>query len=171
MSQSQIIFIYGVPGTGKTYYSKLLGKQLGLPVIEGDKIKNIARKGRPKNQFPFLYLGTCQAYQVFGELNQVNAIQGLKEVREALRPFVIEEIKKQNSFILEAAFLDPNELQQFGKVILLTLTDENLHKKRYLSHREKILDFSANEFKTARIIQKFLIEEAEKLGIQTDLTF
>ena len=33
------IFIYGVPGVGKTYFSKSLGRELNLSVVEADKIK------------------------------------------------------------------------------------------------------------------------------------
>lgn len=147
------IFIYGVPGAGKTYFSKALGKELNLSIFEGDKLK----KGEP---------GTCQAYKLFGDLNEENVIKGLMFVRNALKETVNNEIEKHESLILEAAFLDPNELKNKGRIILVTNQDEKKHKEYFLKHREKLLDFKGNEFKAARIVQEYLIKEAEKLDIE-----
>lgn len=160
------IFIYGVPGAGKTYFAKALSKKVNLPVLEGDLIKTQLRKNKSKTEFPFLYLGTCQAYQQFGELNQTNAIQGLLAVRAALTKAVEKEIENYDSLILEGAFLDPRILMKYGKVILLTTTEEKKHKHQFLSHTEKLLDFRGNEFKAARIIQKYFIDEATELGVE-----
>ena len=152
------IFIYGVPGAGKTHYSKVLGKKLNLPIFEADKIK--------KKIFPFQNLGTCLAYKKFGGLTPENAKKGLFLVRDALRDTVEKEILKNSDLIMEGAFLDPNSLIKFGKPILLITSDENKHKRQFLKHREKLLDFQENEFKAARMIQEFLIAEATGLGIE-----
>lgn len=160
------IFIYGVPGAGKTYFSKVLSKQLNFPVVAGDTIKSQVRKNTSKTDFPFLYLGTCQAYRQFGELNQDNAIQGLLAVRRALQIPVEQEIEKYDNLVLEAAFLDPRRMEKYGKVILLVSKDESQHKKQFLSHREKFFDLRGHEFKTARIIQEYLITEAAELEIE-----
>ena len=166
MNSDKKVFIYGVPGTGKTYLSKLLGKKLNLPVVEGDKIKSKLKQIVSKKQSPFLYLGTCQAYKEFGELNRENTIKGMLAVRSALSDAVADEIKDRDNFILEGAFLDPNLLIKTGKVILLVVLDEARHKKQFLNHREKLLDFTGNEFKAARIIQDYFIDEAKKLGVE-----
>lgn len=160
------IFIYGVPGVGKTHFSKELGKELNLPVLECDDIKRKLRKGKSKSDYPFLFLGTCQAYQCFGDLNKDNVIKGLFAVRNALREAVELEIKNHENLILEGAFLDPHLVRNFGKPILLTVTDEKRHERQFLSHREKLLDFQRGEFKAARILQKYLIAEAENLHIE-----
>ena len=165
MKESENIFIYGVPGVGKTHLSMELGKKLGLSVYEGDKIKSGLRKIVSKKESPFLYLGTCKAYKQFGELNRENVIHGLLAVREALRVAVLEK-GKGHKIILEGAFLDPGILKELGRPILVTTSDEEIHKKQFLSHREKLLDFAGNEFKAARIIQSYLIDEATKLKIQ-----
>ncbi len=163
----QKIFIYGVPGSGKTYISKKLSKILNLPVIEGDKIKSLARKGKPKDKFPFLYLGTSQAFGEFGKLSEETAIKGLLAVRETLKEFVKTEVDKQHGkgFILEAAFLDPNLLKNSGEAVLITVPDKARHKRQFLSHREKVFDFSGSEFKAARIVQEYLVPEAKGLNI------
>lgn len=152
------IFIYGVPGAGKTYYSKVLGNKLNLPVFEADKIKKSFSK--------FETLKTCLAYKKFGALTLENVIKGLLLVRDTYRTVVEKEILKGSDFIMEGAFLDPNFLIEFGKPILLVTSDENKHLSQFLKHREKLLDFHKNEFRAARMIQNYLISEAEKLGIE-----
>lgn len=166
LSNMSKVFIYGVPGTGKTYFSKKLGKKLGYPIIEGDQIKARERKGKTKEESPFLFLGTCLAYQKFGELNQKNVVKGLLAVRDVLRSAIEREIKLHEDLILECAFLDPNTLIKLGKPMLLVVLNEEKHKKQFLSHREKILDFQNNEFKAARLVQEYLIAEAKELGIE-----
>jgi 2-phosphoglycerate kinase len=160
------IFIYGVPGTGKTFLSQILARTLEVEVVEGDKIKAKLRKGKSKDDFPFLFLGTCLAYKFYGDLNQSNVIKGLMSVREALKDAVVSEIKIKETFILESAFLDPNVVNKYGKVILLTTMDESRHRTQFLTHIEKILDFRGNEFRSARIVQDYLISEAKNLNIK-----
>lgn len=150
------IFIYGVPGVGKTYYSKNLGKKLNIPVFETDKLK---KKPLPK-------LATCLAYKTFGKLTIENAIKGLMLVRDTYREAVEQEISKYKNIIMESAFLDPNSLILIGKPVLLITSDKNKHLSQFSRHREKIFDIYKNEFRAARIIQKYLITEARKLYIE-----
>lgn len=146
------IFIYGVPGSGKSYYSKKLSKDLKIPVIEADK--KIKKK-----------YGTCQAYKIYGGLSEINAVKGLLAVRDETKK-AVNSLITDSDFILEGAFLDPESVKKFGRLILLTTLDEKQHRKQFFSHWEKILDFSGNEFKAARIIQKHLIDEARGFGVE-----
>lgn len=166
MNERKKIFIYGVPGTGKTYFSKILGKQLNVPVVNGDQLRKNFRKNKQKSEFPFLYFGTCTAYKMFGGFTPENVIKGLISVRKALWSTVLKELRHGNNFVLEGAFLDPNKLKKYGKVILLTVLDERQHKKQFLHHIEKLFDISENEFKAARIIQKYFLKEAKKFNIE-----
>src|SRR6266704_3286746 len=101
MNQFKKIFIYGVPGSGKTYFSQKLKKLLNIPLLEGDKIKDKLRRIKTRKEAPFLFLPTCKAYKEFGELNQENAIKGLLDVRNELNQAVINEIKDHSSLIIE----------------------------------------------------------------------
>lgn len=79
---------------------------------------------------------------------------------------VTEYIEKHEDHVLEGAFLDPNLIIKLGRPILVIVNDEARHKKLFLTHREKLLDFRGNEFKAARMIQDYLIDEARQLGIE-----
>ena len=156
MTKSQRIFIYGAPGVGKTYYSKILSRQTGYSVIAGDRIKK--KLG--------IKIGTCQAFKKFGDLNRGNVIKGLFFVRKTLKSAVLKETTKSDAIILEGAFLDPQQLLPLGRVILLTTTDENQHKKQFRHHLEYLFDIHGTGFKAARIIQDYLLNEAKKLGVE-----
>ena len=82
------IFIYGVPGAGKTFYSKMLGKKLMIPVFEADKLK---RKPLPK-------LTTCLAYKTFGKQTAENVIKGLMLVRDTYREVVPRDRESSVAF-------------------------------------------------------------------------
>lgn len=160
------IFIYGVPGSGKTYYSKLFAKEHNLKAFEADTLRKIAQQDKPQSQYPFLYVGTCQAYKLFGDLNKEHATQGLLAVREALRDVVEDKTKQLEGYIIEGAFLDPLHVSAFGIPKLLVTLDEARHKRQFYRHREKLLDVYGNEFRSARFNQEFLIQEAQELGIE-----
>lgn len=160
-----LIFIYGVPGSGKTYISQKMSDDLKLPLFEADTLKDELRKLTTKEESPFLFLGTCQAYRYFGELDSENVIKGLKAVRQALANRVSEEIEKHGEVVIEGAFLDPNLLKDTGKLILVITTDEGQHRNQFFEHRENN-EINAEEFKATRIIQDFLINEAKNLSIE-----
>ena len=160
-----LIFIYGVPGSGKTYISQKMSNDLKLPLFEADTVKDELRKLTIKEESPFLFLGTCQAYRYFGELNEENAVKGLKAVRQALADKVSEEIKKHGEVIMEGAFLDPNLIKDNGKMLLVVTTKEEQHRNQFFEHRDRG-DANLEEFKAARMIQEFLINEAKDLDIE-----
>jgi 2-phosphoglycerate kinase len=160
------MFLYGVPGSGKTFMSVKLGKKLGIKVIEADKFRKILQKSITQADDPFLYSSTCKAYQLLGDLNKENVINGLLKVRKSLTEFVSTQAYISDNFVMEGAFLDPNLLIHIGKPILIVTKDEETHKRRFLMHREKLLDIYQNEFRAARIVQEHLIKEANKLRVE-----
>lgn len=150
---AQRYFIYGVPGVGKTYFSKKLREKTELPHIELDSIKE---QNQP---------GTCQAYARFGELNEENAVRGLKFVRDLYRNKIKEVIDIKQGGIFDAAFIDPNSVKSLGAVILIIALDEKLHREHFFVNRENTLD-TIHEFQVARLVQEYLIQEAKDLGIK-----
>lgn len=155
-------FIYGVPGSGKTYVSLFLQKQFGTSLLEVDLLRSVAQKNTTADKDPFLFVGTCQAYKYFGEMSEENCKKGLIAVREAMSNIVEKEIG--NIDIAEGAFLNPNTLGGLGRMILVVTLDENKHREQFFQNRPEN-DDKINEFKSARIVQGYLIQEARELGV------
>ena len=166
MNDSPKIFIYGVPGSGKTTFSLYMKEKIGYPLVEGDELRTLAQKGTTREETPFAYMGMTGAFRKFGELTEENVIQGLKAVRKNMVPYIQEEIEKYPAeLILECAFLDPERVTGKGRVILLTKQDEESHWKQFFTHREEN-EKSLEHFKAARIIQDYLIDEAKKYDVE-----
>ena len=160
------IFIYGVPGSGKTTFSLDLKEKTGYPLVEGDILRTLAQQGKTKEEEPFAYMGISAAFRKFGDLTQENVIKGLKAVRKNMAQYIQEEIEKYpNELILECAFLDPQQVADKGKIILLTKSDEESHRKQFFTHRE-VNEKSLEHFRAARIIQDFFIKEAGNYNVE-----
>ncbi len=158
------VFIYGVPGSGKTYASIVLQKKLGIELLEADILRAEFQKDTTPKKDPFFFVGTCQAYKYFGEINSENCKKGLLEVRKAMSEIVSREIEKSDRLIVEGAFLDPNILNSLGKMVLVVTSDEAEHRKHFFENRLEEED-KINEFKAVRLVQESLITEARNLNI------
>jgi 2-phosphoglycerate kinase len=166
MAQYSRIFIYGVPGSGKTTFSLDLKEKMNCPLVEADALRVLAQKDKTREEDPFAYMGTTGAFRKFGDLTEENVIQGLKAVRKNMVPYIQQEIEKySNELILECAFLDPEQVIGKGKIILLTKQDEEAHRKQFFAHREEN-EKSLEHFKAARIIQDYLVEESKKYNVE-----
>lgn len=160
------IFIYGVPGSGKTTFSLDLKEKTNYPLVEGDTLRVLAQKNKTREEDPFSFMGTTGAFRKFGDLTTENAIKGLKAVRKNMVTYIQEEIEKYpNELILECAFLDPEQIVKYGKVILLTKKDEEAHRKQFFTHREED-EKGLEHFKAARMIQDFLVEESKNYPVE-----
>lgn len=159
------IFIYGVPGSGKTTLAKLLGESLDQDYFEADLIRNIIQKGKTIEKEPFYFLPTTESYKALGERTQENVISGMLNVRVALKDSVDKKIfSYKQDVIFESSFLDPKSLKSKGLVILLTIPSDINHKKQFLVHRTE-KSFTNGQYENARMIQNYFISEAKKLGI------
>jgi 2-phosphoglycerate kinase len=160
------IFIYGVPGSGKTTFSLYVKEKTDYPLVEGDTLRVFAQKNKTREEEPFAYMGTSGAFRKFGDLTEENVINGLKAVRQNMVPYIQQEIEKYpNKLILECAFLDPRQVVGKGKIILLTKMDEDSHRKQFFAHRD-VNEKGLEHFKAARIIQDFLLEEAKNYSVE-----
>lgn len=166
MGNAQNIFIYGAPGAGKTTLSIALHKCLARPVVEGDYLREVvAQKEKTEQDDPFVHVGVKEAFRRFGELTEEHVIKGLKAVRRSMAPYVASEIAKhRGDLILEAAFLDPQEIKRHGRLILVTTSDEQKHRNQYFAQRVQDQDH-AETFQAARMIQAYLIEEAKAFPV------
>jgi hypothetical protein len=67
---------------GKTYQSWKLSEEKNIPVLEADDLRASAQSDHTREEDPFVYLGTTEAYKKFGELNRENVIKGLLSCKE-----------------------------------------------------------------------------------------
>lgn len=158
------IIIYGVPGSGKTTLARRLAKKYEVPHVEVDGLRKVAQKGKIASKAPFHFLPTTEAYQAIGKWTKKNIIAGLLGVRRAFRPIIARQMKKyRHGLVLEAAFLDPRQLSKVGDIILLAPSAKD-HQRQFFTHRKKDA-FHKAQYRNARIIQRYLIAEAQRLDI------
>jgi len=161
------VFIYGVPGSGKTYFSRQLCHKINYKLIEADKLRDSLQKNTTKEKNPFIFLGTCQAYQCFGKQTQENVVKGLQAVRATFSEIINEKIDEyKEGFIMEGAILDPQELSKVKNATIICLITKSgiQHKNQFFKHRTKNSE-AMDEFVGARMIQEFLVEEANEYNI------
>jgi 2-phosphoglycerate kinase len=161
MDRDKRIIIYGAPGSGKTRLARRLARKYGVPHIEADALRRIAQKGKVVSRSPFYFLPTTDAYQVIGKRTKENIITGLLSVRKALHPAIVKWLGRHHQgFVLEAAFLDPRRFLKVGDVLLLAPSAKD-HRRQFFVHRRKNVVHNKAQFRNARVIQQYLITEAE----------
>jgi 2-phosphoglycerate kinase len=164
------ILIYGAPGAGKTTASKLLHEKLKVELYEGDYLREVVLPNEVgESDDPFLYVGTKQAWRQFGELNAENVVKGLKSVRKSMWPYIEKVLAQYPEVIFEAAFLDPTVFQH-NKLYLVVTTDELKHREQFFRGRKYFHpQYGSNEleegFQASRLIQDYLLAEAERLTV------
>lgn len=159
------IFLYGVPGVGKTLLAEELSKKLECAVVELDRLKKSAQKGKSHASHPFLFYTTCTAYKAFGEMTPESAAKGLREVRKAFKAAVDAEIAYYTrDVIMEGAFFDPQSGKGKGSAYLIVARDEGRHRRQFFTHRKEDMA-TRDEFRAARMVQEYLLGEAKSADI------
>lgn len=158
------ILLYGVPGSGKTTISGLLAQEHGLRLVSGDYLRDVAKTEHTKDEDPFAYTGTCQAWAEFGALTPEHATKGLRAVRKSMQPYVVAAITSNPDCIFEVAFLDPHDYLDTAQLYLITTPDEQRHRKQFFQER-MITNDTTSEFTASRLVQDYLISEAKALNV------
>jgi 2-phosphoglycerate kinase len=159
-------FIYGVPGVGKSTLAAGYAKRNDLLYLELDSLRPKAQSLARKEEEPFIFEYTTEAWKKFGQLNEENAIKGFLAVRAAFQKYIAQELTLHGEgFVAEATYIDPRyALEDSSIVTLLITSDERLHYSHFFVNRPRSHE-EDGQFKAARWIQNFLIDEADKLGV------
>lgn len=160
------VLIYGAPGAGKSSTTVRLGALLAIPTFEGDYLReHVAQGEKTEVEDPFLYVGTKEAWKLFGDFNRANIVKGLKAVRSSMLPYVDNELAKHEKVIFEAAFLTPLVYNDKWPLILVVTKDEAKHRQQFFSKRPQS-HINEQNFTASRILQDYLINEATDLDVE-----
>jgi 2-phosphoglycerate kinase len=158
------VFIYGVPGAGKTAFSCALARGSGTPLVEADGLREKISHDKNSDD-PFVRIGTSEAFREFGTLSLENTLKGLHAVRKSMAPYVKTEIEhRPTPIIMEGAFLDPASLPVKSLRVFLATSDISRHRVQYFSHRDETPE-TLEAFTAARIIQEYLAKESKDLPV------
>lgn len=159
--------LYGVPGVGKSTIASGIAERNNYIYLELDFLRPKAQEIVARDEEPFVYEYSTEAWKKFGELNKNNAVKGFLAVREAFSKYIDSELSFRGAnYVAEAVYIDPSKfLKQDTKVNLVITSNEELHYSHFFLHREHSNE-EDTQFKAARYIQEYLIEEAEKLDIE-----
>lgn len=160
------VLIYGAPGAGKSSTTVRLGDLLSIPTFEGDYLReHVAQSEKTEAEDPFLYVGTKEAWKLFGDFNRDNIIKGLKAVRSSMLLYVDDELAKHEKVIFEVAFLTPQVYDGKLPLILVVTRDEAKHRQQFFGKRQES-HINEQNFAASRILQDYLISEAADLNVE-----
>ena len=159
-------YIYGVPGVGKSTLAADFARRHNFICLGLDDLRPKAQALASQEEEPFIYEYTTEAWKRFGELSEDTAVKGFLAVRQAFQKYIWSELSLHgDGYIAEATYIDPKSiLEDDSKVTLLITSDERLHYSHFFLHRPRS-DEEDSQFKAARWIQDYLINEAASLGV------
>lgn len=157
--------LYGVPGVGKSTIAKALASHTNTEYVELDAVRPAAQKQAPRSAEPFVYAFTTDAWQHFGDFSRENVTAGFQAVRQAMEKYVYAKLADKQSYVAEAAFINPHALTPDAMLYLITVPDAEQHYSQFFVHRPRSREEDL-QFEAARFMQDFLIGEAERLGVQ-----
>lgn len=168
-----VICIYGINGSGKTSLSQMLIKYFPVCEIQStDNLRKIFILNNPSH--PYSNVTSYTAWQVLGEKNRRNIIEGFKNYRimiaDYTRCIISRAYDEKLSIILEGIHFDPVFTEK-SKIlvipVLLTISNKRILKKRIIQKsagRKKLKNKLISHIDEIFSIQKYLVNEARKHG-------
>lgn len=153
-----ILFIGGATGVGKSTVACELGKRLGLQAVGTGILREVLRCYTPQGY------ETISKSSYVGNKNKI--ISSFKRqaayLSEAIDAVVQRSRQKLRGIIVEGNFLVPNKQGISDIHILLTINDEEEHRRRLATRaQQKYL----NNFDNIRLIQEYLTKTAHKNNV------
>lgn len=112
MKDKQIILIGGAPTTGKSTVAKALAKQLDLPWLSTDQIRDTMRVLADKDKYPNLFNGGLDAETFLTSFTASEIVDKEMKQSEAawlgIKAFIDEDYTWLNGFIIEGVNILPH---------------------------------------------------------------
>jgi 2-phosphoglycerate kinase len=113
--KTKLIFIAGVPGTGKSTISLMLAlKERTDRIISLDTFKIIIKEFVKESENPYLYSTTHESYKI----ENLNIIDGFKKHSKSIGDYVVSIVSKltnERMIIIEGAQLLPDIMSEFDE--------------------------------------------------------
>ena len=139
MPANKVIFIGGVPCTGKTSVSGFVARNLGIDImLSGDYLREFVRSFiASKKEYETLSVSVYDAWKYFGEMNNDNIIKGYKEqsrlISRGIGALIDRANKNGESLVIESLYFYPDELKQLKENNVISLyihvSDEERYRK------------------------------------------
>jgi len=178
-----VVVLEGASGTGKSMLALDMIRNIGATrVISTDTVRQVLRSTLSREDHPELFCHTYQAHEKRQSgpetLNQV--IRGYLAQRELIAPVVMDMTKRLlvegANAIIEGVHVIPGTLSQLSKSVveIVINPDSETHEKMFVSKHDAAglksvsadVDRRRAEYKSTRIIQEFLLSEAEGNGVR-----
>ena len=163
MKNKTIVFIIGIPGSGKTCFSQRLSIELGIvPLVSTDIVKFMVSQ---KSNDPFLKKVSHNAWKLIGEYNEKNIIVGYKEFSKSLfreTYYLIKQIfNTYNLVIVEGMGISlelvNNICENHVEILLKNQNIEHALKNKLRYRNNKNNNWECNQF-AIKIIEKYIKE-------------
>lgn len=164
---TKIIFISGIPSSGKSTFAKRLALEKHIDkVIDLDVLKSTCKLFVKNSDEPYLYTTSHEACN----LEKLNIIKGFNKYCRCIQKYLIKllnTLTKEKIVIVEGAQLTPEILKKLDKrkfcfeYITLIVNEETL--KNRINEKLKIRQGNwLDNFENIITIQKYLIKVSKK---------
>lgn len=166
MSKKTIIFVMGIPGSGKTTFANRLSCEMaGIPVICTDIVKAAYEE---KNRAVFSRV-SHSAWQLVGECTDENVVKGYELFSRELSKYSYALARKMlltyNTAIVEGLGIDvsafDNMPENVIKVFMTNRDRENGYKNKLRFRNNKQNNWEKNEH-NMKLIEKYILDSLNK---------
>lgn len=180
-NKQQIILIGGAPTTGKSTIAQAVAKQLNIPWISTDQIREIMRTVAKRDDFPKLF--SPEGYTAEKFLTEFSAEEIVNmefDQGEAtwigIKKFIEDDYTWENGFVIEGVNILPHliarDLKNDSRIKAVFLVDEDSDRMRDVVFRRGLWDdantysdeVKEKEVEWATLFSHKLKQEVEKYG-------
>ncbi len=166
-----VVFINGIPGTGKTTVAHKLAAKLAVEeIIQTDFLKQVFRYLEHDEH---AYMASHQAWRLFGKKTRENVLKGFEYCVDFFEPWIVglANLSRQRlqTVIVEGVQATPKVFQKIvgEKIGFFLVNDEKTHRSRLHSKNRKRTNphnLFTEHYDVIQIINQHLTKQAKKNG-------